>query len=378
MAKRARLNNKSRVEAGSEYLKTILDSMEDGIYIVGRDYRIEFMNSALQSMHGNGEGRLCYEFFGHHPSNCEHCQHQIGSFGPELRHEWHWQEAGRSYEIIVSPIHSPSGKISRLHILRDITERKKLETQLQQYSRRLETKLAEQAEELIQKERLALLGEISAGLAHEIRTPLGAIITGIRLLEKSHERRQDSDMIFSLLKRETNRLSRKVEEFLSYARPRLPQINQTCIAKLFTEIEAILSTDRELIGNVDIITEIKPPQLIWPLDADRMKEALLNICVNALQALQGKGTLRLEAKSYYEGILEILIRDTGPGIPHDALPHLFKPFFSRRSEGTGLGLAISKDIIEYHRGHIAVTSIPNLHTTFRITLRRATDRAVFP
>lgn len=371
--KRARTEKKDRGEAENRYLETILDSMEDGIYIVGRDYRIEFMNSALRNMRGNGEGRLCYEFFGHHRSKCEHCQHQIGSFGPELRHEWHWREAEKSYEVIVSPIHTPDGTISRLHLLRDITERKKLETQLQQYSRRLETKVAEQAEELIQKERLALLGEISAGLAHEIRTPLGAIITGIKLLEKGYERNQNSDMIFSLLKRETSRLSRKVEEFLSYAKPRLPQISNTRISKIFAEIVDILATDRALIGNVDVKTEIKPPQLTWPLDADRMKEALLNICFNALQALQGKGKLRLEASSYYEGILEILIRDTGPGIPQDALPHIFKPFFSRRSEGTGLGLAISKDIIEYHHGHIAVTSIPDLHTTFRITLRKIAD-----
>ncbi len=369
MAKRARLTKQPPVERESDYLKRILNSMEDGIYIVGRDYRIEFMNSAMQAMCGNGEGHLCYEFFGRHPANCEHCQHQMGSFGPELRHEWHWQETGKNYEIIVSPIQSPDGKVSRLHILRDITQRKQLETQLKQYSRRLESRVAEQAEALIHKERLALLGEISAGLAHEIRTPLGAIITGIKLLEKKSVGSHDADMIFSLVKREIMRLNRKVDEFLSYAKPRLPQLRATPIARLFAEVKDILSTDQGLIGDVSVITEVQPSQLTWFLDADRMKEALLNICVNALQALHGKGTLRLEARSYYEGILEMKIRDNGPGIPAGALPHIFKPFFSRRSEGTGLGLSISRDIIECHRGHITVTSIPNLHTTFRITLR---------
>jgi len=352
------------------HLKAILDSMEDGIYIVGRDYRITFMNQALRSLMGNGEGRLCYEFFGHNRSSCEYCQHEMSSFGPEMRREWRWQKTERVYEVAVSPIHAPGNSISRLHILRDITQRKQLEAQLQGYSRQLESKVAEQADKLLQQERLALLGEISAGLAHEIRTPLGAINTGIKLLKRDSLQGEESDLIFALLERETARLERKVQEFLSYAKPRLPQVAETPISALFREIESVLTTDRQLLGEVAIITAIEPPLLTWPLDADRVKEALLNICINALQALQGNGTLRLEARCYFERALEIFVRDNGPGIPSDALPHIFKPFYSRRSEGTGLGLAISKDILANHRGHITVTSIPNLHTTFRITLRK--------
>lgn len=360
-----------QIEEDREQFKAILDSMEDGIYIVGRDYRITFMNLALRSLMGTGEGQLCYEFFNHNRSTCEHCQHEMSSFGPEIRREWHWQKTGRIYEVAVSPIHAPHNNISRLHIMRDITQRKRLEAQLQGYSQQLESKVAEQADKLLQQERLALLGEISAGLAHEIRTPLGAIITGIKLIEKNSPYGQESDLVFALLKRETARLERKVQEFLSYAKPRLPQLVETLISALFEEVESVLSTDRQLLGKVAIVTAIEPPQLAWPLDADRMKEALLNICINALQALQGNGTLRLEARCYYEGVLEIVVRDNGPGIPSDALPHIFKPFYSQRSEGTGLGLAISKDIIENHRGHITVTSVQNLHTTFRITLRKS-------
>lgn len=353
-----------------DHLKAILDSMEDGIYIVGRDYRITFMNLALRSLMGNGEGQLCHEFFDYNRSTCEHCQHEMSSFGPEMRREWHWQKTGRIYEVAVAPIHAPHNNISRLHILRDITHRKQLEAKLQQYSQQLESKVAEQADKLLQQERLALLGEISAGLAHEIRTPLGAIITGIKLLEKNSQQGQESDLIFTLLKRETARLERKVQEFLSYAKPRLPQMVETPISSLFEEVEGVLTTDQQILGKVTVVTAIEPPLLTWPLDADRMKEALLNICMNSLQALQGNGTLRIEARCYYERVLEILVRDDGPGIPSDALPHIFKPFYSRRPEGTGLGLAISKDIIENHRGHITVTSVPNLHTTFRITLRK--------
>ena len=359
-----------RMAAERNRFRVILDNMDDAICIVGPNFRIQFGNLALRRLIGEGEGQICHEFFGHDPSICERCQHEMSSFGPELRHEWHWLERERFYEITVSPIHAPDGDVSRLHILRDITERKRLEAQLRQHSKRLETKIAEQAELLLQKERLALLGEISAGLAHEIRTPLAAIITGIRLIEKGCEQTADSKLVFGLLKRETARLERKVQEFLCYAKPRLPQLVETPIGSLLEEVRTVVAADHQLLGNVVIGLEVKPPDLTWPLDADRMKEALLNICINALQSLRGNGTLRLEARCYYAGVLEMLVRDNGPGIPASFLPHIFKPFYSRRAGGTGLGLAISKDIIEHHRGHITVTSIPNLHTTFRITLRQ--------
>jgi PAS domain S-box-containing protein len=372
MAKRTRKNPepKQQIEAERDQFKAILDSIDDGIYIVGRDYRIEFINRALRSQMGDGKGELCHEFFGHKRSDCEHCQHEMSSFGPDIRRDWHIQKTDKFYEMVVSPIHSPNGSISRLHILRDITERKKLEAELQRYSRELESKVAAQAELLLQQERLALLGEISAGLAHEIRTPLGAIITGIKIIEKDCGRNENTALIFDLLRRETLRLDKKLNEFLSYAKPRFPQLNETRIDKLFEDIRALLSADQQLLGEVIVVSESYPRDLSWRMDADRMREAILNICINSLQAMAGKGTLRLEARFYYRGVVEIIIRDTGPGIAAESLPHIFKPFYSRRSGGTGLGLAITKDIIEHHHGHISVTSIPGLHTTFRITLRR--------
>jgi signal transduction histidine kinase len=361
---------RQELQTERDRLRTILDSVEDGIYIVGRDYRIQFMNLALRSRMGNGEGELCHEFFGHAPSQCGHCQHEIGSFGPGHQRECTLGASARIYEMAVSPIHGPDGTISRLHILRDITERKILEGRLQDYSRKLEAKVAEQAEKLLRQERLALLGEISSGIAHEIRTPLGAIITGIKLIEKGIRNPEEQTLVFDLLKRETGRLERKVSELLSYARPRLPLPTPTSLASLFEEVRMVLATNRELARGTEIKITLQPGLTTWPLDADQIKEALLNICTNGLQALKGTGTLTVEGKSFYEGVLEILIRDNGPGIPRDALPHIFKPFYSRRTGGTGLGLAIAKDVIENHGGHITVTSIPRLSTVFRITLPR--------
>lgn len=353
--------------AERDRLKAILNSMEDGIYIVGRDYKIAFMNRALQSELGNGEGQLCHVFFGHEESLCEECQHGMSSFGPDVRREWHAPATGKTYELAVCPIHEPDGSISRLHLLRDITLRKQLEEQLHQHSMQLEAKVAEQAERLLRKDRLALLGEIAAGIAHEIRTPLGAIVTGIKLLEKGCQGPDEQTLIFELLSRETKRLERKVSEFLDYAKPRLPRISPTSLPRLLDEIRSLLLTDASLLGSVTLDVGMERELDEWPLDGDQIKEAVLNLCVNALQSLQGEGRLWLEARLIGDR-LEIVVRDDGPGIGRENISEIFRPFFSRRTGGTGLGLAICKEIVEAHGGRISVSSIPRHMTAFRISL----------
>ncbi len=357
------------IAAERDRLKAILDSMDDGIYIVGADYRIRFMNRTLRSVVGEGEGQRCYQFFGHERSSCEECQHGMSSFGPQIRREWFSPKTQRHYDVAIAPLHEPGGKISRLHILRDITERKRLERELQEYSRSLETKVAEQSERLLRQERLALLGEIWAGLAHEIRTPLGAIMTGIKLLEKSCPADEEQQVIFRLLQSETFRLERKLSEFLRYARPRSPHLTECAVSTLLEELRALLTTDRQLIGDVTIKLLIDPNLTMWPLDHDQTKESILNLCINSLQALGGTGILTLEAKASGDN-LELLVRDNGPGIPLDELPHIFKPFFSNKPEGSGLGLALSRQLIESQGGRISVTSIPRLNTTFKISIPR--------
>jgi two-component system sensor histidine kinase HydH len=357
------------IAAERDRLKAILDSMDDGIYIVGRDYRIRFMNRALRSDVGEGEGLLCYEFFEHDRASCEECQHGMSSFGPQIRRERFLPKTQKLYDVLISPIHEPGGTIARLHILRDITERKRLESALQEYSKTLETKVAEQSERLLRRERLAVLGEIWAGLAHEIRTPLGAIMTGIKLLEKSCSTDEQEKLLFELLNRETSRLDRKLSEFLRYAKPRSPQMTEIAVSGLIEELRALLTTDLQLVGQVTVKVIIDPALTVWPLDHDQTKESLLNLCINALQSMGGRGALILEAKAGGEN-LELIVRDNGPGIPMDEIPHIFRPFYSNKPGGSGLGLAISRQLIESQGGRISVTSIPGLNTTFKISIPR--------
>jgi len=132
-------------------------------------------------------------------------------------------------------------------------------------------------------------------------------------------------------------------------------------------VRTLLKADRDRLGQTQIQVTVRPGLADWPLDRDQLKEVLLNLGTNALQALGGAGRVVLEARRNQD-LLELFVRDNGPGIPPDALPHVFQPFFSRRAGGTGLGLAIAKDRVEAHGGRILVTSIAHLHTVFRILL----------
>lgn len=366
-------NGRSKVQrsrrVGRARMEAILNSMGDGVFIVGSDFRVEFANLALRAELGDGQGKLCTEFFSNDPSFCRQCQLEMSSFGPEMSHGWHSPVTGKDYEMTVSPIHEPDGSVSRLHILRDMSPRTALEAQAQEHLQTLQTKVEEQAEILLRRERLTLLGEISAGLAHEIRTPLGAILTGIKLLEKENLDSEEKMTILRLLYRETVRLEGKLSEFLAYARSRPPMPASTDLGTLLQDLVAVLRANEDLLASVTIRTALRPDPCQWSLDSDQMKEALLNLCMNALQAMQGEGALSLEARCG-EDALEIFVRDTGPGIGRDSLPHIFKPFYSRRPEGTGLGLSICKEIIESHGGRISVSSFPGHGTTFRIRLPR--------
>jgi signal transduction histidine kinase len=167
--------------------------------------------------------------------------------------------------------------------------------------------------------------------------------------------------------REATRLKDKVTEFLTYARPRTPQLALVSIPLLLHDVRSLVAADETLVGQVHLESTADPRVAVWPMDRDLMKEALHNLCVNALQALQGKGSLRLEARPI-EGALELLVKDDGPGIPVHEIQNIFKPFYTLRSEGTGLGLSICREIIESHGGRLSASSIPGRATTFRILL----------
>jgi two-component system sensor histidine kinase HydH len=355
-----------RIRDERDRLRVIFENLMDGVFITNRDHQIEFMNQDLIYQFGDGLGKKCQELFGLSSTNCRQCHEGMSVFGPPQRLEWTSLVTGSTYDMLVSPLYNPDGSHSRLHILRDVTEQKKLEAQLLEYSQNLEEKVAKQADRLRRQERLALLGEISSGLAHEIRTPLGALLTGIKLLEKDAEEGAENLLVLSLLRKETLRLKEKLSEFLAYARPSKPNLTSGLVAELLHETVAQLKQDPDLTREVKITYEPNVQDKPCYFDRAKMKEVILNITINSLQALNGKGRLRLTSFQS-RGRQWVQITDDGPGISGENIEQIFKPFFTSKGEGTGLGLSIALGIVEEHGGQITVSSVPNRETTFTVS-----------
>ncbi|NLT24205.1 MAG: 4Fe-4S dicluster domain-containing protein [Syntrophorhabdus sp.] len=232
----------------------------------------------------------------------------------------------------------------------------------------------EQAQfQLIRTEKLAALGQLAAGVAHEINNPLGTITIYAHILARSLEpgdpRKEDIDLIIT----EANRTKEIVQGLLSFARETKLKPGETNINDLLEETLGLL-VNQVLFQNIRIKKVFSDDLPMLFADATQLKQVFLNIMLNSAQAMEGKGSLTITTV-HEGGTISIRIRDTGPGIPPENIGKLFNPFFTTKEKGTGLGLAISYGIVERHSGQIDVETELGKGSTFIITLPVDADAA---
>ena len=233
-------------------------------------------------------------------------------------------------------------------------------------------RLAQVQEEARRSERLAALGQMSAGLAHEIRNPLGVIKGSSEMLSK---RLQGSDQVTGELagyiSSEVNRLNTIVTRFLDFARPSQLQIKTEAVAPV---IDRALKNahDRWPDAQVQVERQYTPNLPAVPLDADMCEQVFTNLFLNAYEAMgEGGGKLKVTiAATNHDGRhgVEIEIQDTGPGIPGELREQIFNPFFTTKKSGVGLGLSIVSKIVDDHRGWIRLCSEPGKGACFKVFL----------
>jgi len=222
-------------------------------------------------------------------------------------------------------------------------------------------------EQLRRADRLTALGELSAGMAHEIRNPLGAIKGAVEILNDDYGPEDAKYEFIQILLKETDRLNSIVQEFLGFARPKQPEFQQ---ADLNEAIESVLTLTAQEAKKAGVKVEKRLDPLIGKrsLDAGLLTQAFLNLVLNAIQSMAGAGGV-LAIESMLQGnAVEIRVSDTGGGISEENRKKLFSPFFTTKKTGTGLGLAIAYRIIENHRGTIDVTSELGHGTTFLVKI----------
>jgi len=245
-----------------------------------------------------------------------------------------------------------------------------LTEKLRRQKSELEESLArlEKAEEALRRrERLAALGEMAAGIAHEIRNPLGVVTSSAQLLEsRLPDLKENQRRLLQIIMEEIDRMNRLIGDFLKFSRPAQPHLVQTDLAAFLRDkLDQIAPMAAE--AGIEIRQELPDkPVLVW-IDGELMQQAFLNLLLNALEASE-KGDDITVGLDLCNGQAVATIRDTGAGIAAEDLPRIFNPFFSTKERGTGLGLANAHRIIESHHGQLSVAANPDRGTTFTVKL----------
>jgi signal transduction histidine kinase len=238
-------------------------------------------------------------------------------------------------------------------------------------------------ERIRERDRLAVLGEMSAGLAHEIRNPLGAIKGAAQYLDPSSVG-EDASQFLKIIIEEADRLNQVVDQFLDYSRPFQAQKDPTDINRIIRQTARLLSTgfnDRD----IDVKLELQSDLPLVDANAPQLTQVFINLLNNSMESMPGGGRLVVRTKlrssglgswsglRRHTGAVEVQVVDTGRGISPSQQERLFVPFFTTKEHGTGLGLSISQRIIEHHGGEIRVRSKEGEGATFTVVLPYPAD-----
>jgi two-component system sensor histidine kinase PilS (NtrC family) len=215
-------------------------------------------------------------------------------------------------------------------------------------------------------DRLASLGRMAANIAHEIRNPLAALSGAVEVMAAGAAD-DTRERLGQIVLKETGRLNGIIREFLEYARPAPLSPTPVNVAEAVDEVLLLLEHQAPA-GTLKAVREF-PPALTWTVDRQQFRQAVWNLCLNAVQAMPEGGELRVTMTA--GGRLVLRVSDTGEGIEAADLGHIFEPFFSTKSDGSGLGLALVHRIVQDHGGEIDVYSRPRVGSTFTVTLPAA-------
>ncbi|HET7872441.1 MAG TPA: ATP-binding protein, partial [Terriglobales bacterium] len=204
------------------------------------------------------------------------------------------------------------------------------------------------------RDRLAAVGRLASGIAHEIRNPLASIAGSIKVLAQISPFNDEQKTLVDIITRESTRLNAIITDFLVYSREKSYKLSRVDLLPLL-EDTLVLLQNRSYGAGLQLVRRFEAPEAFVTADSDRMKQVFWNLLENAVRAMNQKGTITVSVRPQGEH-WRIGIRDTGPGIPADLLEKIFEPFQSQFEGGTGLGLAIVYQIVQAHGARIYVHS----------------------
>jgi len=238
------------------------------------------------------------------------------------------------------------------------------------------TELRRLENEIRMRDRLAAVGRLAAGIAHEIRNPLASIAGSINVLSEVTPFNDEQKTLVNIITRESTRLNNIISDFLVYSREKSFKFSRMDLIPLLEDALVLLS-NRSQTKELTIVRDYALPEAFAAIDADRIKQVFWNLLENAVRAMQGKGTITVSVRTVGD-FLRVGVRDTGPGIPPNLTEKIFEPFQSRFEGGTGLGLAIVYQIVQAHGAKIFVQSKLGSGAEFILEILHARAAEVVP
>ncbi len=348
-----------QARASSDSYKQLMDALPESV-IIHQDDRIVYVNKASICMVGATStddliGKSILDFIDPEYEECiqeriqqvKNKKQPLHSIEHRIKHF-----DGSMFIFEVSSLYIIfGGKEAVLSIGKDITIRKVENEQLLQKS-----------------EKLAMLGQMAAGIAHEIRNPLTSITGFIHLLKADNPKNEFFDIVISELER-TNSI---VGEFLVLAKPSVATYVEQDIKVLIVDLVTLVNT-QSILNNVQIFLEIENDLPLVSCEKNQMKQVFLNILKNSIEAMPQGGNITIKVMRKEEDRISIQIIDQGIGIPEERMSTLGEPFYSTKEKGTGLGLMTCYKIIEGHKGKLTIQSELNEGTTVEIILPTITQ-----
>ena len=251
----------------------------------------------------------------------------------------------------ISPLFSEAGETTGLIVtFQDLTDIRSME------------------ESIRRKDRLAAVGRVAAGLAHEIRNPLGAMRGAIQVLQSNTPPESSNASLMDIVLRESDRLNSIITNFLTYARPRVANFSETDVREAVSDTFALLKHSPDVKENHKLEVDLPDQPILISADGTQLKQIFWNLARNAIQAMNAGGILRITLQELSGERIRILFKDTGRGMSPEQVERLFEPFSNSTTGGTGLGLSIVYQIVRDHHGTINIRSIEGEGTTITVEL----------
>lgn len=339
-------------------LRSVLESLDSSVVMIDTEERITLFNRSAERIYaikpedalGKGYAQAFRALADSHFPLIETLRHNRNQLG----HEKYWKVggAGKPIGYTTSVVKNRDGQVlGAVEISTDLTHIKQLQNQMQH------------------AKTLAALGEMAATVAHEIRNPLAGIGGFAGLLERDLEGDDPRRALVKKIVQGVSSLNKIVSNLLVYTRHMELNMQRVDFIEWMEEIlnyaEIEISKDNK---DIAILRDYKFEKMEARIDPEKFQQVFLNLIFNAIQSIEGKGSITIRADLDETDFLRVAIIDDGKGIPKDIMDKIFNPFFTTKEQGTGLGLAIVQRIVGLHGGTITVTSEPGRYTQFEIRI----------